>query len=558
MTGSEPGGGAAARQDYFWPSLILLIFATVFCRDSALNPQSLWYDDVWVALGGKVSNPIDLFSYTRSTPIGFTFLVALFYKVLPDPEVSVQMPAFLFSLALLPLGAYLVRTITGNMWAGILAALLLACSPTLAIYSVRVKQFTCDGFCSLFILWLAVPVIRHPHDFRAFFRLSAGSALLTLFSYVSFFVSFVAVNWLLFEYLRESRWNLRAAWPRIASAAGFNLFFWAFYELMLSKQRTDNLVGSWDKKVTFFPFDAGWKALWEYVRDGILGKAFYGTVEIVERAPVLAALFVLGLILSGWYYLWSTPQWRKLLAILILVNLQSLALSALKLYPLGWGRVDLYLQVLHAVSLALGVYFLCSRFRLPAFQLPFAAFLLLAAFVWRAPGIGQKEVLYHPYEFNREFMKKAKKALGDAGLMVVNKDTMFPAAYYMKWDLHLRPRRLARGVEITSRDPRILVQEEPFGFRNNPELLNPGLDRILERKAERLVILHEKEDDSVSRHVGDYFQKHGYRLESQEAKPGALLLVLVKEGPTGAAPGPQATSSPVPVQSAPPGPHDRD
>jgi hypothetical protein len=544
MTASGIGQNTLAGQRYFWPALILLAFAAFLCRDDALNPDSLWYDDVWVALAGKAASPLDLFSYTRSTPIGFTFLVALCYKLLPDLEVSVQMPALLFSLALLPLGACLVRKITGNAWAGILAAVLLACSPTLAIYSVRVKQFTCDGFCSLFILWLALPVIENPRNLRAFARLAAVSAVLTLFSYVSFFVSFVTVNWLLFEHLRENRWNLRLAWPRAACSAGFCLFFYGMFKFLFSQQRNNGLLDSWERKVTFFPFASGFKAVWDYVRDGILGKAFYGTVEIVEKAPVLAALVVLGLILSGWWYLWATPPWRKLSAILMLVNLQALVLSALKLYPLGWGRVDLYLQVQHAAGIAIGIYFLCRRFQPRFFELPAAAFLLMAAFVWRSPGIGQKEVTYHPYQFNKEFLKKTKKALTDSSIVVINRDALYPAAYYTKWKLKIRPKALAKGIEITSLDPRIIVHEEPAGYRSHPEYLDPGLDKILAGDPARIVMLHEKETEDVSAHVADYWQQHGYRLEQEEAKPGVLLQVWVKESSPGAKPAPRALSNP--------------
>jgi hypothetical protein len=518
------------EEKIFWPTLALLALAVLVTRLPGFNPPSLWYDDAWVALAGKASNPIDLFYHTRSTPIGFTFLTALFIKMVPDPEIAAQLPALLFSIALLPLGALIVRRADGNLWIALLAAVFLACSPTIALYSVRVKQFTCDAFASLLVLWLAMPLLQKNSPTRAFRNLAIAGGLLTLFSHVSFFVSFVTVNTLLLVYLYEHRLKLGACRERLAWAGVFNGFFALMFVLFYSRQRHGKLVDSWEDKVAFIPFGSKWAVMRDYWVDGVLGKTVYGAFEIIELVPPYAWVVLL-LTAAGLLALAAQSATRLLAVIFALIFAQALVLSSLRLYPLGWGRVDIYLHTLVLLLAAFG----CGVILRPLLNFPWFSrlcpLLLAAVFLWRAPGVGQKAVSYHEFDDNLEYLQKAEaewKSL-PGSILILNQDGTYLAAYYnMDWNLQIERKKLARGVEILSRDPDLIIPSEPDGYRDNLSSLDDNLLEIAELKSKKIVILHVKEVKNVTLHMRDFFLQHGYRQGAEILHPGIFLTVLEK------------------------------
>jgi hypothetical protein len=518
---------------FFWPLVFGFTVLAALARVPALDPPALWYDDLWVALSGKAEHLSDLFSYTRSTPIGFTFLTAAMVRLVPDPELSAQLLPFLFSLAVAPLGAWLVRRLGGGCAAALAAAVLLLASPVLAQYGVRVKQFSADAFCSLALAALALPCLEHPGRFRPFARLLLCSCLLSLLSYTSFFVSFPLVFCVLAAQAKVLPFRPASLRPFAAALLGWAAFFPMYYFLLLRHQRRGDLVASWEGKEAFLP----WKhpeGIPAYLRENVLGNAVYGAFDLTTPlpAPLGIAGALAGLAAAGLAFLWIQSRWRPLAAALALLFIQALVLSALRLYPLGHGRVDLYLHVWIVLLAVLGLGWAWDRFaRLSRFwALPVLALL----FLWRMPGFGEPRVAYHPQTQVLGWLRQMEQLRDGKTVVLLNWQASFPAAYYTDWKVRMRPKKTAQGMLMRSEDPRLIIPIPPKDYLANPSSLDPKLQAALDLGPERIAALFFSEE-RITAPTLLYYQSRGYRITEREDFLDSSLVVL-QRGPEPAPP----------------------
>ena len=88
------------REGFSWEARVAVLVIVVLCaifRSSGLNPDSLWLDDAWQAVLSRASLGEQI-RFSSSAPIGFTIALGLFSKLVPDPELGFQLPAYIFGI----------------------------------------------------------------------------------------------------------------------------------------------------------------------------------------------------------------------------------------------------------------------------------------------------------------------------------------------------------------------------------------------------------------------------------------------------------------------------
>ena len=166
---------------------------TGYIRSAGLNPHSLWYDDLWVAAVVKLDSLFEAVSLQVPAPPAFIGALWFLRRLVPDPELSLQLVPFCASLAVIPLLAVVVATISKSRSLGVVAGSLMALSPNVAYYSVFVKQYTVDVLAIAGLLLMAVCFFRS-REIR-YLRLGAGLSVVSLlFSFPSVFAGVVFVN----------------------------------------------------------------------------------------------------------------------------------------------------------------------------------------------------------------------------------------------------------------------------------------------------------------------------------------------------------------------------
>ena len=122
----------------------LVTIWTGYVRSAGLDPHSLWYDDLWVAAVVKLDSLFEAVSLAVPAPPAFVGALWFSRRLIPDPELSLQLVPYCASLAVIPLLAIVVAMISGSRALGVVAGSLIALSPNVAYYSVFVKQYSVD------------------------------------------------------------------------------------------------------------------------------------------------------------------------------------------------------------------------------------------------------------------------------------------------------------------------------------------------------------------------------------------------------------------------------
>ena len=151
-------------------------------------------------------------------------------RLVPDPELSLQLVPYCASLAVIPLLAIVVATISGSRALGVVAGSLMALSPDVAYYSVFVKQYTVDVLAIAGLLLIAVCFFRS-REVR-YLRLGAGLSIVSLlFSFPSVFAGVVFVNLAALMHVLSNDPAQGRADPTIRTALAFNLVLGRFGRL---------------------------------------------------------------------------------------------------------------------------------------------------------------------------------------------------------------------------------------------------------------------------------------------------------------------------------------
>ena len=314
-----------------------LIFAVViglvtvwtgYVRAAGLDPHSLWYDDLWVASVVKLDSLFEAVSLPVPAPPAF--LGALWFSrlLVPDPELSLQLVPYLASLAVIPVVALLVATISRSRALGVVAGSLIALNPNVAYYSVFVKQYTVDALATASLLLMAAWFFRTREP--RLLRLGAALSILSLlFSFPSVFVGAVFVNLAALVHVWSTASEPGRTGPIIRTALVFDLVLGVVLLLVISGRSNTNVTGYW--AAGFLPLDS-WDAAWRFL-------STRGFAAIRNALPAVLASGV-PLVGVGLVWLIAKPSWRWFGVFVLLAYLAAVVASGLHLYPISGGRPD--------------------------------------------------------------------------------------------------------------------------------------------------------------------------------------------------------------------------
>jgi hypothetical protein len=500
-----PEPRAPGERTLFLVGVCAVVVLAFSLRVSGLAPPSLFLDDVWVALFVREASFRELLTLRPPHPAGFMAVQALALRLFPGAELAVQIVPLTASLALIPLGAWLVRRTTGSACGGILAAVLLALNPTLSAYSVRAKPYATDALTSLLLVAVTLACLTKTSTGRL--RVLALLASLAIpFSYpaalvgaVGFAVAFTtaAVTG------RERRPLLWIAGAFVAAEAALGFLF-------VFGQSNDVMKSFWQPG--FVP----------------LGRASDALLFIASRSALLSLSSfpenwtALGILVPlGFALLLGRRATRPAAALVAALYTSLFAAAALRLYPMD-GRTVTFAFPLVALlaawtvsSVARGVHAPLLREGLPAFL---AAAVALTS---------STPVSYPPFEDARVVRTLAREARPEDAVLVYP-HANWTAAYYAGW-----PVRIVRNDDYGTRFEARLLRKDSFtlpgipGYERRPELLDPALRIVLSANPQRVLYLATHlEVDCCAAHnrVRHSFQALGYSSERLAVANGAELI----------------------------------
>ena len=371
------------------PACVVLLVALVAgievaVRHAALRP--LWYDELWRA--HYLSVPVrDFWAEIRlanaPTALGWAVLSRGAAEVLGWHAWVLRLPQ-----PLLAAGTYaLTRRFTGGPTA-LAAGALLGVSGTIVDLGSQFKPYTIEAICAIGVLalWLSCPAGAGTSSRRLGRRTLAGA--LTVFTVpLAFLIGPLALADVLLV-RGDRRTRLRTA----LEAAPAVLLTAAHALLFVARQSRQRRSHYWDKH---FLAGRGLLGGLRFVRDQVVTLAGSappgvdrtdvnlvhtvtdgGAVETWVLAPAFALAFVLGAVVLLRRY-----DGRVVLFALMGAEAVELATSALRYWPFGPTRANLFLVPLLTLVPAVGISALVARARRSLLLAPAALALTLVAVV---------------------------------------------------------------------------------------------------------------------------------------------------------------------------------
>lgn len=313
--------------------LAVLVYAGARQGFAALDPVSLWLDDLWVATLVKRASLVEVWQLKAPAPYGFIAIEKLVRAVFGDGQLQLQAAPYLARLSAIAALGWIAARLTRSAGLGLLAAAGLALQSELATQSLRVKQYSLDVLLCATLLGLAIAALRRPSLMRLAW-LGFASAVALPCSFPSAFVGPALFSLCTLAYAYDQR----LVAPRIAvRALGLllvcDLVCVALLLSIVAHKTTPALQDYWSD---YYPQRATWRALRKLYRDGP-GRDFL--TGAFEPLPWLALLVPVGVI-----RLVRQRGTRPLGVFVVVLHAAVLLSGLLKLYPLGVPRLDLYMR----------------------------------------------------------------------------------------------------------------------------------------------------------------------------------------------------------------------
>ncbi|MCI0656479.1 MAG: hypothetical protein L0170_05345, partial [Acidobacteria bacterium] len=225
--------------------IALLLARCAWAWWPGFNPPSLWLDDEWVAVLVRSAPGSLLVEGKLPIAPGFVFALRATTAVLGRGEWQLQTLSVLAALSAVVLLSVVVSRLTHSRGLGLAAGAMLAANPVLAVYSVRVKQFSLDGLFTLGLFALALLGLRSG-NVRVFLWLAGLAAVLPCFSFVMVLPAVILVNLTGYFMLRDpacretrARRSLLLAW------AAFDLAVVILYHCLMRGRGNPSLFQFW-------------------------------------------------------------------------------------------------------------------------------------------------------------------------------------------------------------------------------------------------------------------------------------------------------------------------
>jgi hypothetical protein len=403
---------------------------TVAARWAGLNPESLWYDDVvWAAVAWAPDVWTTLSVPAHAPPL-FFLLLRVARGVFRDPEWSMQLLPFVCSIAAIPVMAAVAWRLTRSAGLSVLAAGLTALNPLLAHYSLFVKQYAVDFLVTASLLAGGIAVLRNDViDLRAFTRLAVGAGLVIGLSMTSVFTSAPIVALGTWRGWRERRDRSAVA---VASVAYWVLLLTSF--LAFRGRTNEALRGQRVFASRFMPADSLADA-WGFLTTSgrrVLETSLPSWLEtdLLQPAPVSWTLPFLAL---GLAWLLSRRSTRAIGLAVAGFYASVVLASALRVYPLGAGRTDIFAFPVGIALFVAGVH--AATAGLPAREAFRGALALIVAAIALAAPI---RATYFPVNDVPLVHRVAAEAAPEDAVVLSPHGTHF-AAYYGPWPVVIEP-----------------------------------------------------------------------------------------------------------------------
>lgn len=304
--------------------------------------RPLWLDEAMVALNvGRRSylGLLEPLGYDQVAPAFYLWVVKTATVLLGMNELALRLPALLAGLAL-PWIVWLLGRRLGGDVGGLIAALLVACSPVLVGYANEVKPYGVDALVTAALLLLAHRTIFN-RDARNRLMLGAGGVMAVGFSLPSGFTLAAITLVLLGDAI--ARHDRRSGIAALGWAMLWLTAFAAQFLHVIGAAAADSTMrGYWDGAM----IDVGTPGWTARVRMA-LGETLqpFAALPYRLRTWLPLPLFAVSTLILSRRGTWRTA------ALLVLPVAAALAASAVGVYPVI-ARLALFLAPIGALALA--------------------------------------------------------------------------------------------------------------------------------------------------------------------------------------------------------------
>ncbi len=492
---------------YMSLSVVVMTMIALMTRMQGLNPPSLFIDDLWQGLLSGASLP-DQFRLRSSAPIAFTALLGTALRLIPDPELSLQLVPFLAGLALIPLMAWVVYRLTKNPPAAVLAAAMITFAPQVAELSIRVKQYALDALLVAVLLLLAIIVCEE----KKYFTLLVVAALTSLlFSFSSAVVSVLLISAFAVSHWRGLLKKAKNRWI-LVNLAVFFICTGLYYGFVLSGQKNLGLEVFWRGCFpdSFQGFFSGLTALFK----ALVPKPENLSSQWVEPFRQALSFVYIGLAAFGALMIVRKPAYRWLGICLVCLYPVLCMMAFLHLYPLGGGRTDLFTYPVTILLISSGLAGLFESLKRKIWRMD-RMLIVCAVFVlpFCIPSILGPKIYYRTGGKLPEMVSSAQAAMRPDDGLIVYPHCAFCFAYYSNWPVFLEPcDYYAAGFNPVIKQGNVHVLPGEIGYTDHPEILVPELQAIIDRGYPGLVFftMAVPASDHFNRYVNNHLKSCGY------------------------------------------------
>ena len=489
----------------------VLTVGAIFRLHTGINPASLWPDDQWVAVLVQHASLPELLELRPPGPLGFFLLLKSVTAVTGLGTWQLQLLPLIMGLAQIAAIGWIAFRLTDRVSLGLFAAALLAGSRTLAVHSLRIKQFTLEAFIVLVLIALAMLCLRRLRVSTLCLLLIAAVAAMG-FSVTAAAVGLVIVNGIALHVLMARPGELRISRPAVAAlCAGYDLIALVWLGLLQTRQANELIVLFWSD--FYLPLNDP-SALWSFL-------SMHFTRFFTGALPSTLVWFAIGVPL-GIVLLCMRRNTRPIGFALLLFYGGMLAASALHLYPLGGRRTDIFSYPVTVLTITGAVWTLSRWVRF----LPQAA--LIVVIVEILLFFPASPVTY-PQLGGRSAIEMANELARDGDGLVVAPCDSWALGCYGRWPVQLvRAEESSNGfvVQVSRRDTLILRESwRGLDYRQTPSVVRAQLEPFLTDAPRRIFFVSIGRRPSADEWIAQVIAGHGY-VARPLASPGEGTLLL--------------------------------
>ncbi len=485
-----------------------VVALAVFRRLPGWDPHCLRLDDLWVATLVDFASLADLWRLHPPVPVGFVYALKTSQLIFGHKNWALQIIPVCAALIQIPLLALLVRKITGSyFWAGF-AALLLAVNPNLTEHSITVKQYATDSLITVILLLLFSRCLEG-RRINTFFFMMIFPLVAFLFSFTTIFLSFALIVVLLVYF-----WKTGQGVKGIRLYGGALLYFSGMALLLVPLVRSGNqaMIECWH--YGFLPLD------------GDIFNFFWRRGFALFTGAFPGGLGWLALmIIPGIYQLFRQDQTKPLGYALILFLAAILAASALRKYPMGGGRTDIFSYPVTIVLFVVGLQRSSDLYR----HLPAAITAVMSLIItW---GVLTVHYEYYPSRAC-DLMTYINRTIKPNDALVVYPWTNWAAGFYGKWPVKLVQKTYsANGYYVQLDRPHTFILEgsyENLYFLTDPAVVGNQLRAVFQKDYPRIVYFAVIPPYMPHQWILQDFKQAGYIPARQIEKFNACYYLFVK------------------------------